>query len=131
MVRAAVTQPRAGAVTVTDRIDRVATHPVFGLVLLLGIFGLAFALTYTIATPLSRLALGRGARRADLAGAGRCSRGAPAWVSGLVIDGLIGGAGTVLTFLPDPGDLLRAARACWRTWATCRAAPTSWTASCT
>ncbi len=106
MVRAAVTQPRAGAVTITDQIDRVATHPVLGLVLLLGIFGLAFALTYAIATPLSgwlsAVVLG-GLTSLAQAVLG----GAPAWVSGLVIDGLIGGAGTVLTFLPDPRDLLR------------------------
>ena len=99
MVRAAVTQPRAGAVTVTDRIDRVATHPVFGLILLLGIFGLAFALTYAIATPLAQWLSG-----VVLGGltwlAQAVLGGAPAWVSGLVIDGLIGGAGTVLTFLP-------------------------------
>lgn len=99
MVRAAVTQPRAGAVTVTDRIDRVATHPVFGLVLLLAIFGLAFALTYTIATPiaewLSEVVLG------GLAGwASTLLANAPMWVSGLVVDGIIGGAGTVLTFIP-------------------------------
>ncbi len=99
MVRAAVTQPRAGAVTLTDRIDRVATHPVFGLGLLLAIFGLAFALTYAVATPLaewlSEVVLG------GLAGlAAALLAGAPAWVSGLVIDGFIGGAGTVLTFLP-------------------------------
>jgi ferrous iron transport protein B len=99
MVRAAVTQPRAGAITLTDRIDRVATHPVFGLGLLLAIFGLAFALTYAIATPvaewLSEAVLGR---LATVMGSILAS--APAWVSGLVIDGFIGGAGTVLTFLP-------------------------------
>ncbi len=99
MVRAAVTQPRAGAVTITDRIDRVATHPIFGLLLLLGIFGLAFAATYTIATPLagwlSGVVLGGLTSVAEAV-----LRGAPWWVSGLVIDGLIGGAGTVLTFLP-------------------------------
>jgi ferrous iron transport protein B len=99
MVRAAVTQPRAGAVTITDRIDRVATHPIFGLVLLLGIFGLAFAATYAIATPvsgwLSAVVLGG---LTTLAQAVLAS--SPAWLKGLVIDGFIGGAGTVLTFLP-------------------------------
>lgn len=99
MVRAAVTQPRAGAVTLTDRIDRVATHPVLGLGALLAVFGVAFWLTYTVAAPisdwLSTVALGGLAALAESALAA-----APAWVSGLVIDGLIGGAGTVLTFIP-------------------------------
>ncbi len=99
MVRAAVTEPRAGAITLTDRIDRVATHPFFGLVSLLGIFGLAFSLTYAVATPLSgwlsSVVLGGLTSLAQVTLAG-----APVWLSGLVIDGLIDGAGTVLTFLP-------------------------------
>ncbi|MBU2610911.1 MAG: 50S ribosome-binding GTPase, partial [Chloroflexi bacterium] len=45
MVRAAISKPRIGAITLTDRLDRVATHPFWGLVLLLGIFGLVFWLT--------------------------------------------------------------------------------------
>ncbi len=99
MVRAAVTAPRAGAITRTDRIDRVATHPVFGLLLLLGIFGLAFGLTYAIATPLSEWL--SGVVLAGLIGlAETVLGGAPAWISGLVIDGLIAGVGTVLAFLP-------------------------------
>jgi ferrous iron transport protein B len=42
MMRAAVTQPKAGAITQTERLDRVATHPILGLVLLLAMFGLVF-----------------------------------------------------------------------------------------
>ncbi len=36
MIRAAVTRPRAGQVTLTERLDRWATHPVGGLVVLAG-----------------------------------------------------------------------------------------------
>lgn len=99
MVRAAVTSPRAGAITHTDRIDRVATHPVLGLLLLLGIFGLAFGLTYAIATPLSEWLSGV-VLTGLIALADAVLGTAPAWPSGLVIDGVIGGVGTVLIFLP-------------------------------
>jgi len=34
MVRAAVVRPRRGVTVITDRIDRVATHPFWGLLLL-------------------------------------------------------------------------------------------------
>jgi ferrous iron transport protein B len=99
MVRAAVTQPRAGAITLTERIDRVATHPLAGLGLLLAILGLAFWLTYTVATPvaewLSTEVLGALATLASLA-----LGWAPAWLFGLVADGLIAGVGTVFVFLP-------------------------------
>ncbi|MEN8166430.1 MAG: FeoB small GTPase domain-containing protein [Pseudomonadota bacterium] len=52
MARAAVTRPRLGQVSVTDRLDRVAVHPLWGLLLLLSAFGLVFWLTFTLAAPV-------------------------------------------------------------------------------
>jgi len=99
MVRAAITKPRIGAITLTDRLDRAATHPFWGLVLLIGILGLVFWLTYTLAMPVVNwLDTGVVSR---LAGGGRLGLAfAPAWLSSLVADGLIGGAGTVLSLVP-------------------------------
>ena len=99
MVRAAVSKPRAGVITLTDRLDRVATHPFWGLVVLLGIFGLVFWLTYTVAMPvvdwldtvvISWLAVGANGILAS----------APQWLTSLVVDGLIGGVGMVLVLMP-------------------------------
>jgi ferrous iron transport protein B len=99
MVRAAVTKPKAGAITLTERIDRVATHPIAGLALLLGLLGVAFWLTYTIATPiadwLSTQVLGTLDALATLT-----LSWTPAWFFGLISDGLIHGVGTVFAFLP-------------------------------
>ncbi len=99
MVRAAVTRPRVGQIGLTERLDRWATHPFWGLVILAGILGLVFWLTYTVGAPLQGLletylvgTLADGARS--------LLSGAPAWLSGLLADGIIGGAGAVLTFLP-------------------------------
>lgn len=99
IMRAGVTQPRAGAITRTDRLDRVATQPVLGLGLLLGIFGLVFWLTYTIATPITNW-LAETVLAGIVGAAARVLTAAPAWLQGLVMDGLLGGVGTVLTFLP-------------------------------
>ncbi len=98
MVRAAVTRPRIGQIGLTERLDRWATHPVGGPVILAGILGLVFWLTYTVGAPLQgwlergvgTLAEGTRGLLAD----------APAWLSGLLAEGVIGGAGAVLTFLP-------------------------------
>ena len=99
MVRAAVSKPRVGVITLTDRLDRAATHPFWGLVVLLAIFGLVFWLTYTVAMPIVdwldtivifRLAEGA---RGSLASA-------PQWLISLVADGLIGGVGMVLVLMP-------------------------------
>jgi len=99
MVRAAVTRPRAGQIGLTERLDRWATHPLWGLLILAGILGVVFGLTYTVGWPLVILldtyVVGG---LADLARAALA--GAPAWLSGLVVDGAIGGVGSVLTFMP-------------------------------
>ena len=99
MTRAALVRPRLGQVTFTDRLDRVATHPLWGLLLLAGMLGVVFGLTYTIGAPLqdwldSHVIGGL----AELAG--NLLANAPQWLRGLVIDGVLGGAGMVATFLP-------------------------------
>jgi ferrous iron transport protein B len=52
MIRAAVTRPQVGPISLTERLDRWATHPVWGMALLAGILALVFWLTYTIGAPL-------------------------------------------------------------------------------
>jgi ferrous iron transport protein B len=99
MMRAAVTNPKVGQIGMTGRLDRWAAHPVWGLFILAAILGLVFWLTFTIGNPLQEW-MDRGviAPLAGLATAGLAE--APGWVQGMVVDGLIGGVGTVLTFLP-------------------------------
>ena len=99
MTRAALVRPRIGQVTLTERLDRWATHPLWGLLVLAGILGLVFWLTYSVGAPLQGLLETYVvAGSAELA-AGALS-GAPVWLTSLVVDGLIGGVGTVLTFIP-------------------------------
>jgi ferrous iron transport protein B len=99
MVRAAVVRPRVGQITLTERIDRWATHPIWGLVVLAAILAVVFGLTYSVGTPLQTLldtyvvgGLG------DLARTG-LSWGPP-WLASLVADGFVGSVGFMLTFLP-------------------------------
>jgi ferrous iron transport protein B len=99
MVRAAVTRPPAGRISLTDRLDRVAIHPCFGLVVCLGIFALAFGVTYTLATPVQRW-LDAVVVNGTAAWVRQAGQAAPPWLVGLLADGIIAGVGTVLTFLP-------------------------------
>ncbi len=99
MVRAAVTRPRAGQVTVTDRIDRLATQPVIGLLILAAMLGMIFALTYAIGTPLQAF-LDTHLVHTSAAWARSALAAAPPWVGSLIADGIISGVGLVLTFLP-------------------------------
>jgi ferrous iron transport protein B len=99
MVRAAVTHPRLGQISLTDRLDRWATHPVLGLFILAGILGLVFWLTFTLGAPIQEWL--DTAIISPIAGwASELLVNAPAWLHGMVVDGIIGGAGSVLTFLP-------------------------------
>ncbi len=99
MIRAAVTRPRAGQITRTERLDRWATHPLWGLAILATVLGVVYWLTFAIGQPLQQFldvyVVGGLAQAASIGLAG-----APAWISGLVIDGILGGVGTVVTFLP-------------------------------
>src|SRR3990172_4043006 len=99
MVRAAVVKPRRSVGVLTDRVDRVATHPLWGLLVLIAALGAMFAVTYSVAGPaasfLSELVSGPIA-----GGLHQLFSWAPSWLSGVIVDGVVAGAGTVLSFLP-------------------------------
>lgn len=84
--------------SVTDRIDYVLTHRVFGFAIFLGVMYLVFQSIYTFAQPL-------------MDGIGWCFdwlggrlsgwlEGIP-WLRSLMVDGVVTGVGTLLTFLPQ------------------------------
>ncbi|MFZ5918052.1 MAG: ferrous iron transport protein B [Chloroflexota bacterium] len=99
MARAAMVRPVMGQVTFTDRMDRVATHPIWGLLLLASMLGVVFWFTYAVGMPLQawldEVVLGGLAKAVN-----QLLTGAPAWVRSLMVDGILGGAGMVATFLP-------------------------------
>jgi ferrous iron transport protein B len=99
MIRAAVAQPRVGQIGLTERLDRWAAHPVWGLFILAGILGGVFWLTFTLGAPLQAWLDTNLVARLAAAAAGALAQ-APGWAASLIVDGLIGGVGSVLTFLP-------------------------------
>ncbi len=99
MVRAALSRSRPGAITLTDRIDRLATHPFWGLLLLLGILALVFWLTYAAAMPVVNW-LDTKVIASIAEGVHQILDPAPEWLTSLLVDGLIAGAGAVLMFVP-------------------------------
>jgi len=98
MTRAAVSRFKMGQVVLTDRIDHVLTRPVFGIPVLLAIMATVFFLTYSLGVPLQN-AMNNGIQ--SLAQSFEPSLAQwPGWAGGLLIDGVIGGVGSVLSFLP-------------------------------
>lgn len=98
MVRAAVVQPKLTRGSLTSRIDQVLTHPIFGTIFLALVLGGVFSVTYSLGTPLQEY-LG-----SIIASMGDWVRmnltGGPEWLPRLLADGILGGVGLVLTFLP-------------------------------
>lgn len=86
----------------TESLDRVLTHRVAGLALFAAVMLAVFYTIFSLAeTPMGWIEAGQawlqGAARAALGGMGL--GGGP--VEGLLADGIIGGAGTVVVFLPQ------------------------------
>ncbi|HOC46323.1 MAG TPA: ferrous iron transport protein B, partial [Syntrophorhabdaceae bacterium] len=96
--RAAVSRFKRGQVLMTDRIDHVLTRPLTGIPVLLGILAIVFVMTFFVGYPLQGLleslvsSIGSGVDRSLVA--------EPQWMRGLLVNGIIGGAGSVLTFVP-------------------------------
>ena len=96
LMRAAV-KPPSRPDTLTGRLDTVLLHPVAGVAVLLGLLFLMFQAVFTWAGPAQDLI------EAGFAALGGIATGflPPGWITGLVVDGLIAGVGSVLVFLPQ------------------------------
>lgn len=98
ITRSSVQRFKRGEVLTTDRIDHVLTNPLLGIPILLGILALIFVLTFKIGFPLQRWLeslMGMASGAVDI-----YLQQAPLWLNGLIIDGIIGGVGSVITFIP-------------------------------
>lgn len=85
----------------TDRIDKVLTHPIWGIPVFLGIMALVFFLTFTIGDFLK----GYFQIGLDIFSTGvhlfLVNIHAAPWLISLIVDGIIAGVGGILTFLPN------------------------------
>lgn len=92
----------AGRRHLDRQVDRILTHPELGMLFLMAILGLAFAITFGVGVPLQKLLATW--LIAPIGQALRAVTGAlPPWVGSLLVDGALGGAGIVITFLPVMG----------------------------
>jgi ferrous iron transport protein B len=99
LAAAAVDMPHVLPARLTDRVDRVLLHPVVGLPLFFGLMLMLFEVVYGIGLPLQDGLqwLIDAAKEAWLA---PWLAAASPVVRSFVIEGLVDGVGTVLTFLP-------------------------------
>jgi ferrous iron transport protein B len=96
LLAATVTMPRATA-KLDDALDRWTLHPVFGLAILAVVMFLVFQAVYSVGKPMTD-AIGDGF---DWLGTQLAAWLPAGPLQGLVVDGICGGLGTVLGFLPE------------------------------
>ncbi|MEN8005861.1 MAG: ferrous iron transport protein B [Candidatus Krumholzibacteriota bacterium] len=95
-----VRAPTESRVTVSDRIDRVVMHPVWGVPIFLSLMYLVFTLTFSLGNPLMNLIDGGFNRLSGLlTGLWVAESASP--LKSLIVDGIIGGVGGVIVFLPN------------------------------
>jgi ferrous iron transport protein B len=98
ITRAAISSFRMGQVVLTDRIDHILTRPVLGIPILLAVMAFVFFLTYSVGVPLQNWL---GSRIQQFSGfVEPALAGWPQWLQGLLLNGIVGGVGSVLTFIP-------------------------------
>jgi len=89
---------RVGQVSLTERIDRAATHPILGLFILIAVLGAIFWLVFSIGVPIQKfLDVNLIVRTREFV---YTLSFIPQWLQGFLADGVLSGAGTVLTFVP-------------------------------
>ena len=85
----------------TEQVDRVLTHRVWGIPMFLGIMAVTFLLTFTVGDWIKGyFELAIGWLSDGVAGALAAGQ-VNGVVTSLVVDGVIGGVGTIVTFLPN------------------------------
>ncbi len=85
----------------TDKIDRVLTHPVWGIPMFLLIMCLVFFLTFTVGDALKGVFEQALAWISEETAALLTGIGVHGWLESLIVDGIIAGVGGILTFIPN------------------------------
>jgi len=84
----------------SDRIDSVVTNRFLGLPIFLGLMYLVFFLTFTLGEPPMKWIEGAFARLGEIL-VGFWPKGSESVLKSLLVDGIIGGVGGVIVFLPN------------------------------
>lgn len=100
-IAARITEQRSSGETLSDRIDRWALHPIWGIPLLLLVFGLMFYLTFAVSRPVSELVVEGFDTLGESLGELMTAWNSPEVITHLVVDGIMKGVGATLGFLPQ------------------------------
>lgn len=89
---------KLNVITFTDKLDHLLTNQFLGLAIIVAVLGFIFWATFSMSNPLMAL-LSRSFSLLDGVSA-KLLGNAPEWLKGLLINGILGGVGTVVSFFP-------------------------------
>lgn len=101
LIRESVEKPKIDKITRSDYIDRVITNKFLGIPIFLLVMYLMFQFTFTLAAPLMDLIDGFFGFLGEAVTGIITLLGGPDWLISLFADGIIGGVGSVIIFLPN------------------------------
>lgn len=85
----------------SDRIDKIVTNRILGFPIFLGIMFLIFQIVFVVGAPFMEGIEAAFQFFGEAATSGLLALSVPDWVMSLVVDGIIGGVGGVVVFLPN------------------------------
>ncbi|MBU3216535.1 ferrous iron transport protein B [Clostridium estertheticum] len=92
---------KSGQEVITDKVDKILTHHIFGMPIFIGIMGLVFLLTFTVGDWLKGYFEMGIEEFSNIVSQGLQLAHVNEMISSLVIKGIIAGVGGILTFLPN------------------------------
>ena len=96
LIKETVNKPEIEKVTITEKIDNIVTNRILGLPVFIAIMWAIFQITFIVGFPLQNLI----DQLFGVLGEYVLIIFGESWFSSLIVDGIIGGVGGVLTFLP-------------------------------
>ena len=94
----AVKPSKLNIITFTDKLDHLLTNQFMGLAIIVAILGFIFWATFSLSNPLAAW-LSQFFNLLDNVSV-KLLGSAPEWIKGLIVNGVIGGVGTVASFFP-------------------------------
>ncbi|MCK4319066.1 ferrous iron transport protein B [Candidatus Micrarchaeota archaeon] len=101
LMKESVNKKAEGQLTISDKIDRFVTNRYLGIPFFLFVMWLMFTITFEVAAPFMDLIDWSFGWMSGIAVGWVASVNGPEWLASLIADGIMGGVGSVLIFVPN------------------------------
>lgn len=100
LIKESVISTKQREISTTDKIDKVLLHPIFGYIFLIIIYSLFFIITFYVTAPINNGLDWLISLFSQWVEGGLENINSPAWLTSMLVNGVIAGVGAILLFLP-------------------------------